>query len=266
MTRAGMTGAPASMLVSPQEVARRILLAIHARPRVVNVAPWQTAFVALAETLPAAHRRDSRAESGAGRDRRGPDRLRRRPLPPRCRPQPTGRAAAGRAPDFDDALEPLRRRMERVKLSPDFVRDLLCRRGRARSERGRDALGRHAEQERACGDRRGARRARRGRIPDGGRRGFRVRARSRLAADALRYRPRSARIACTSFASCATYSAHTATTLAPATASNASARPDGIRSSHAHLASRARTPTRAHSRTGYMYIGFIAPSLPIPCS
>jgi len=53
MSRAGLPGAPQSMLVSPELVARKILFAIGTRPRVLNVAPLQTAAVAVAELLPA---------------------------------------------------------------------------------------------------------------------------------------------------------------------------------------------------------------------
>jgi short-subunit dehydrogenase len=52
MTRAGMPGAPRDVLVSPELVARKILLAIMTRPRVLNVMPLQTAAVALAEVFP----------------------------------------------------------------------------------------------------------------------------------------------------------------------------------------------------------------------
>ena len=52
MSRAGLPGAPASVLVSPELVARKILFAIGTRPRVLNVAPLQTAAVAVAELLP----------------------------------------------------------------------------------------------------------------------------------------------------------------------------------------------------------------------
>jgi short-subunit dehydrogenase len=52
MTRAGMPGVPPEVLVSPELVARKILLAIATRPRVLNVAPLQTAAVALAELMP----------------------------------------------------------------------------------------------------------------------------------------------------------------------------------------------------------------------
>ena len=53
MTRAGMPGAPRDVLVSPELVARKILLAIATRPNVLNVAPLQTAAVALGEVFPA---------------------------------------------------------------------------------------------------------------------------------------------------------------------------------------------------------------------
>jgi short-subunit dehydrogenase len=52
MTRAGMPGASRDMLISPELVARKILLAIMTRPRVLNVTPLQTAAVALAEVFP----------------------------------------------------------------------------------------------------------------------------------------------------------------------------------------------------------------------
>ena len=52
MTRAGMPGASRDVLVSPELVARKILLAIMTRPRVLNVTPLQTAAVALAEIFP----------------------------------------------------------------------------------------------------------------------------------------------------------------------------------------------------------------------
>jgi short-subunit dehydrogenase len=52
MTRAGMPGARRDTMVSPELVARKILLAIMTRPRVLNVTPLQTAAVALAEVFP----------------------------------------------------------------------------------------------------------------------------------------------------------------------------------------------------------------------
>ena len=52
MTRAGMPGAQRDTMVSPELVARKILLAIMTRPRVLNVTPLQSAAVALAEVFP----------------------------------------------------------------------------------------------------------------------------------------------------------------------------------------------------------------------
>jgi short-subunit dehydrogenase len=52
MKRAGMPGAPAKFLISPEQVARKILIAVADRPRELNAAPWQTAIVALAERFP----------------------------------------------------------------------------------------------------------------------------------------------------------------------------------------------------------------------
>jgi short-subunit dehydrogenase len=53
MVRAGMAGAPRNVLVSPELVARKILLAILTRPRVLNVTPLQAVAVQLAELFPA---------------------------------------------------------------------------------------------------------------------------------------------------------------------------------------------------------------------
>ena len=53
MARAGMPGAARNMLISPELVARKILLAVMTRPRVLNVTPLQTAAVTIAEMFPA---------------------------------------------------------------------------------------------------------------------------------------------------------------------------------------------------------------------
>jgi short-subunit dehydrogenase len=182
MSRAGMPGAPASILATPEDVARKILVAVRTRPRVLNAVPWQTAFVALAELFPrvtdfvlernpalvGTHNvvpapspalgaevlrdtgRDTAAEAIAAASQAPPP-----PKPaseaPAKEPSATDAAAmaaldkfassdeaeaglhpASSAPpdpaaraDFDAALEPLRRRMERVRLSDGFVRDLM---------------------------------------------------------------------------------------------------------------------------------------------
>jgi hypothetical protein len=101
-----------------------MLLAIHTRPRVVNAVPWQTAFVALAETFP--QLTDlilERNPALVGISASQPV-LETSPPPALAVPvEPPAEAAP--ATSFDEALEPLARRMERVKLSPAFVRGLL---------------------------------------------------------------------------------------------------------------------------------------------
>lgn len=52
MTRAGMPGAPATILATPETVARKILTAVATRPYELNAVPWQTMFVGLAEFFP----------------------------------------------------------------------------------------------------------------------------------------------------------------------------------------------------------------------
>ncbi len=127
MTRAGMLGAPSSLLVAPEDVARKILLAVRRRPRVLNAVPWQTALVALAELFPRIT--DAVLE-------RSPALVGTQDARPAIAPEPAdvpdGRpqaalvaAAPSSAATFDTALEPVRRRMERVKLREEFVRGLL---------------------------------------------------------------------------------------------------------------------------------------------
>ena len=127
MTRAGLPGAPASMLASPETVARKILLAVARRPRVVNAVPWQTAFVALGEMFP--RLTDAIVERNPALVGITPDEtpaLAASAVPTTALPAaPSVSAPPSEATPFDDALEPVRRRMERVKLSEPFVRGLL---------------------------------------------------------------------------------------------------------------------------------------------
>ena len=186
MSRAGMPGAPAAILATPEDVARKILVAVRTRPRVLNAVPWQTAFVALAELFPRITDfvlernpalvgtqnvtpspalgaevlrpapRDTAAEaieaamSDAGRSAAPALETEAPPREPSATDVAAmaaldtfassdeaeaalhAAAAAPSAPsdpaaaaDFDAALEPLRRRMERVRLNERFVRDLL---------------------------------------------------------------------------------------------------------------------------------------------
>ncbi len=185
MSRAGMPGAPASIMATPEDVARKMLVAVRARPRVLNAVPWQTAFVALAELFPRVTDfvlernpalvgtqnvaaapapalgvevlRDTGRDKAAEAIEAAMNAPARTPAPepasdkPAREPSATDAEAmaaldkyassdeaeaalhpAGATPsdpaaaaDFDAALEPLRRRMERVKLSERFVRDVL---------------------------------------------------------------------------------------------------------------------------------------------
>ncbi|HEY0614795.1 MAG TPA: SDR family NAD(P)-dependent oxidoreductase, partial [Candidatus Elarobacter sp.] len=130
MTRAGMAGAPPALLVTPEDVARKIVIAIGTRPRVLNAVPWQTAFVALAELFP--RLTDVVLERnpeliGTGEAAPAPALTTEPAVPDEAEaalhvPEP---AAEGSAETLDAALEPVRRRMERVKLREEFVRDLL---------------------------------------------------------------------------------------------------------------------------------------------
>jgi short-subunit dehydrogenase len=53
MTRAGFPGPPPGIAASPAAVALRIFEAFGTRQPIVNAVPWQSAFVALGEALPA---------------------------------------------------------------------------------------------------------------------------------------------------------------------------------------------------------------------
>ncbi len=109
--------------VSAQRVARAILRGIAGRRAVVNAVPWQTAGTALGEW------------SGALADRVviGRFAARAQPavpapaVPAPSVPAPSHHATqdAGATTAFEQALEPVARRMERVKLSSAFLRDAL---------------------------------------------------------------------------------------------------------------------------------------------
>jgi len=150
MTRAGLPGAPASILATPETVARKILTAVATRPRELNAVPWQTAFVALAELFPRLTDlvlERNPALVGTQHGARPQPALEAAPTTEaapaagsetaaaeldRYASSDEGEAAlitaavpAGADRTFDEALEPVRRRMERVKLSEVFVRGLL---------------------------------------------------------------------------------------------------------------------------------------------
>ncbi len=161
MKRAGMPGAPASILASPEAVARKLLVSVGDPPRELNVVGWQTAAVALAERFP--RLTDTLLERAPGliggeATRSGPDRawmyarLTEAGSPvrgwidstvstPGAGDSPAAAESAGPSGEvdrdggqavdadaevsFETALEPHRRRMEKLSLRESFVRDLL---------------------------------------------------------------------------------------------------------------------------------------------
>ena len=132
MTRAGMAGAPPSILATPETVARKILTAVATRPRTVNAVPWQTAFVALAELFPRVTDFVLERSPELVGTQSGPQLtlasapIASAPTPIEAEPQAKPEAVdATEQRSFEEALEPVRRRMERVKLGEQFVRDLL---------------------------------------------------------------------------------------------------------------------------------------------
>ena len=131
MSRAGMPGAPAPLLVTPEEVARKIVLAIPTRPRVLNAVPWQTAFVALAELFPRVtdfvlERNPALVGTNAAASTALAPAVPAPEAPVAPAHDTTTPASPTSEPSaFDAAIEPVRRRMERVKLKESFVRDLL---------------------------------------------------------------------------------------------------------------------------------------------
>ncbi len=115
-----ISASPASIMVQPEGVADRILDGIKTRPRRVNAVPWQAATVALAEFFPAitdlALARVKAPEKALATSAE--------PEPAAAPLVPIELAGSG-SKDFESALQSVARRMERVKLSPDFVASLL---------------------------------------------------------------------------------------------------------------------------------------------
>ncbi len=108
---------------SPERVARAILRGIARRRAVVNAVPWQTAGAVLGEwfgTIADSVVISRFTPKRAAIDEPAPGEPERRASPP-LEPVP----AASDAPSFQRALEPVARRMERVKLPPEFLRSAL---------------------------------------------------------------------------------------------------------------------------------------------
>ena len=122
----GMQRSSGGFAARPERVAANILRGLERRSARINAVPWQTAFVALAEWLPAL------ADAAMSRIVDAPAPAAQPPAPtpgpapsvPAPAPEPP---APERQPadEFERALEPVARRMERVKLSPEFLRAAL---------------------------------------------------------------------------------------------------------------------------------------------
>lgn len=110
----GMEPKPASWHARPDAVAKAILRGIEKRASRVNAVAWQTAGTVAGEWFPAL------ADAAMAN-------LVTPPAASFVHDEPTATEATieERASDFEEALEPVRRRMERVKLPEAFVRSLL---------------------------------------------------------------------------------------------------------------------------------------------
>jgi hypothetical protein len=91
---------------------------------VLNAVPWQTAAVALAELFPAVTEVLLERAAGLVGTQDQPSALVAPPAPALVAPVVAAPAVAPVSP-FEAALEPVRRRMERVRLGESFVRSLL---------------------------------------------------------------------------------------------------------------------------------------------
>ena len=115
---AGLEPQPAAWHGTPDAVARRILAGIERRAARVNAIPWQTAATVLGEWFPGIADAAMRTVVNTERAPNVPE------------PQQNERVEnddAGEARSaFEKALEPVARRMERVKLGEAFVRGLLA--------------------------------------------------------------------------------------------------------------------------------------------
>ena len=109
---------PSWAVANPKDVARRILRAIRTRPIRVNAVWWHSLFAMLGEWFPRMTDRSLKsapvpaphaASPAAGTQTEAPEPI---PAPPE-------------QSDFERALEPVARRMERVKLPQSFLVELL---------------------------------------------------------------------------------------------------------------------------------------------
>jgi short-subunit dehydrogenase len=121
MQRAGMPGAPARFLTSPKRVAQAILDAVSRRPANLNVVPWQSFAVALAQAFPAFTELVLERAPGLVGGMDPPPILLIPEKPVAVAAEPSEPPATGLAA----TLAPVRNRMERLRLREEFVRGLL---------------------------------------------------------------------------------------------------------------------------------------------
>jgi short-subunit dehydrogenase len=113
----GMQPDPQFWHAKPAQVAKRVLHGIERRARRVNAVPWQTAGTVAGEWFPLlADATMAQLVTPPAARAATPE------TPPEAVAPP---AQPGPVNGFEGALEPVRRRMERVKLPESFVRSLL---------------------------------------------------------------------------------------------------------------------------------------------
>ncbi len=108
--------------VEAPRVAGSIVRAIETRPAVVNAVPMHTFFAALGEWFPRASDRALASRVANPPENRAPI-----PTPaPQPQPAPSPQPELQAQPnEFEAALQPVARRLERVKLSREFLAELL---------------------------------------------------------------------------------------------------------------------------------------------
>jgi short-subunit dehydrogenase len=109
--------APSNLLAAADAVAARIVRSMRTRAARVNAVPWQTAGVVMGEWFPAL------ADRAIARIVDAPPTAKSAVQPELA--LTLASVAPPASGGFDAALEPVARRMERVKLSQTFVRELL---------------------------------------------------------------------------------------------------------------------------------------------
>lgn len=109
------------LAVRPERVAKVMLRGIERRARVVNVVPSHALGAMLGEFFPGI------SDAAMPRFVKKPEPIPRQSSQEPPRPEP--RPSHANSSDFERALAPIAHRMERVKLSPEFLRRLLNENG-----------------------------------------------------------------------------------------------------------------------------------------